>query len=86
MEVEKKTWPEMFEKILLGEKKHEIRLDDFEIKKGDFIVLKEWDPDKKEYTGREVRKKVGFVTKINRLKYWNEEDINKFGFVVMDLE
>lgn len=86
MIIEKKTWPKMFEKILSGEKKHEIRLNDFDVKSGDIIILREWTPVKREYTGRKVRKKIGFVTKTKDLKYWDNEDIIKSGFVIMDLE
>lgn len=86
MIIEKKAWPDMFAKVLSGEKKHEIRLDDFSINQGDILVLKEWDPKKKEYTGREVKKKIGFITRTKKLKYWSQEDIIKSGFVVMDLE
>ena len=39
MEIHKKIWPEYFEAVLSGKKKYELRLDDFEIKEGDTLVL-----------------------------------------------
>lgn len=41
MEIEKKVWPQYFEKILSGEKTFEIRLADFECGLGDVLLLKE---------------------------------------------
>jgi len=41
MKIEKKVWPEYFEKILNKEKNFELRLADFECKKDDILVLKE---------------------------------------------
>ena len=85
MVVKKKVWPELFEKVLSGEKKFDLRLADEEIKEGDTLILEEWDSKKKEYTGRRVEKKVGFVLKTKDLKFWSEEDINKYGFLVFSL-
>ncbi|OHA88128.1 MAG: hypothetical protein A2653_03095 [Candidatus Zambryskibacteria bacterium RIFCSPHIGHO2_01_FULL_43_25] len=89
MKIEKKIWPEYFEKILDGKKTFELRLNDFEINEGDTLILKEWDPDTKEYTGREVEKKVGYVGKwkIDELtKFWSREDIDKNGLQVISLK
>lgn len=36
---------------------------DFECKPGDTLVLREWDPKTRQYTGRAVEKKVTHVTK-----------------------
>ncbi len=56
MKIEKKVWPVYFEKILSGEKNYELRLGDFECNTGDILVLKEWNPETKEYTGRVIEK------------------------------
>ena len=58
MIIKKKIWPEYFKLVKSGRKKFELRLADFEIKEGDILVLEEWDPKKKKYTGRRIRKKV----------------------------
>lgn len=52
--INKKVWPEYFEKIISGKKKLELRLADFEVNEGDTLVLEEWDKDKQEYTGRKI--------------------------------
>ncbi|PIR71518.1 MAG: RNA-binding protein, partial [Candidatus Nealsonbacteria bacterium CG10_big_fil_rev_8_21_14_0_10_37_25] len=61
--IKKKIWPKYFEQVKTGKKKFELRLADFNLKKGDVLVLKEWDPKKKEYTGRKIKKKVKYLLK-----------------------
>ena len=61
--IKKKTWPIYFEAILSGKKNYDLRLNDFDIKEGDVLVLEEWDPESKEYTGRKIEKKVTYVGK-----------------------
>lgn len=87
MKIEKKIWPEYFEAVLSGKKKYELRLDDFEVKEGDTLFLREWDPKTKEYTGREIEKKVIYVGKfkIGDL-FWPEEEIKDKGIQVISLE
>lgn len=87
--IEKKVWPEYFKEILKGEKTFELRLNDFEINEGDILVLKEWDPETKNYTGREVEKKVGYVGKwkIDELtQFWPKEEIENKGLQVISLK
>jgi hypothetical protein len=87
--IEKKVWPEYFQEILDGKKTFELRLNDFDINEGDVLVLKEWDPATKDYTGRELEKKVGYVGKwkIDDLtKFWPREDINEKGIQVISLK
>jgi len=86
MEIEKKIWPEYFEKIASDEKKFELRLADFECKKGDILVLKEWNPDKKEYTGKVIKKEVTYVLKTKNISFWSKENIDKFGFQIISLK
>jgi len=86
MEIKKKSWPEMFEKVLDGTKKFDLRLADFECKAGDTLVLQEWDPKSKKYTGRELRKKVTYVLKTKEVKFWPEKEIKKYGFQLLSLE
>ena len=86
MEIHKKIWPKYFQEILEGKKKFEVRLADFEIKEGDILVLEEYDPKTKKYTGRTIKKKVGFVTKFNPAECHSLEDIKKYGFWEIDIE
>jgi ASC-1-like (ASCH) protein len=85
MKIEKKTWPESFNKILEGRKSFDIRLADFEVKAGDEIVFREWDPERKEYTGRMLEKKVVHISKTKELPYWNKEDVDNIGLVIIGL-
>lgn len=83
MIIEKKVWPEYFLKILSGEKNFELRLADWQCAPGDILVLKEWNPETKEYTGREVKKEVGYVVKTKECKLFPEADIEKYGWQVI---
>lgn len=87
MEIHKKIYPEYFEAVISGKKKYELRLDDFEITEGDTLVLEEWDPIKKSYTGRKLDKKVTYVGKfkIDKL-FWSEEDIKNHGLQIISLD
>ena len=86
MEIKKKTWPKYFQEILNGKKKFEVRLADFDIKEGDILILEEYNPETKQYTGRTISKKVNFVTKFNPEQAHNIKDIKKFGFWEIGLE
>lgn len=82
--IEKKTWPEIFEKVKNGEKNFDVRLADFKCSPGDVLVLKEWDPKTEIYTGQTIKKKVKFIMKTKDLeKFWKKSDIKKHGFQVI---
>ncbi len=87
MKISKKLLPELFEQIKSGEKTFELRLADFECKQGDSLVLKEWDPKTKSYTGRELEKQVTFVlnTKIMET-YHSKEELKKHGLIVIAIK
>ena len=85
MKIEKKIWPEYFEKIQSGEKTFELRLADWECNPGDILVLKEWDPKTKNYTGRQIEKEVTYVLKTKDIKLWPEENIEKYGFQIISI-
>lgn len=86
-EIKKKTWPEYFELVIAGKKRFEIRLADFDIKEGDILVLEEYNPKTKQYTGRSIKKKVSFVrnTKIMEQMH-KKEDIEKYGLYIIGIE
>lgn len=86
MKIEKKTWPEFFEKIQNGEKMYDLRLADFECKPGDVLVLKEWDPKTNQYTGRVLEKQVTYVSKTKDVGFWPKEDVEKYGFQVISIK
>lgn len=81
--IEKKAWPEMFEAVRDGKKTFDLRLADWECKEGDILVLREWDPKTKKYTGRVLKKKVTFVFKTKDTKFFSKEEIEKYGFQVI---
>lgn len=84
MLIEKKVWPEYFQKILDGVKNFELRLADFECNAGDELLLREWDPQNKDYTGREIKKSIKYVGKTKGAdKFWPKEEIEKFGFQII---
>lgn len=83
MKHEKKTWPEYFQKIIEGDKKFELRLADWECKEGDTLVLREWDPKTKDYTGRTMEKEVTYVLKTKDLALFPKEDVEKYGYQII---
>jgi ASC-1-like (ASCH) protein len=85
--IAKKVWPEYFSAILSGKKKYELRLNDFEVREGDVLLLEEWDPLTKTYTGRKIEKKVSYVGrfKIDQL-FWPKKDIEEKGIQIISLE
>jgi len=87
MIIEKKTWPKYFEEVKKGKKTFDVRLADWNCKNGDIILLREWDPKAKKYTGRQLKKTVKYVVKTMQLKdMWPKEEIEKFGFLVIGFE
>lgn len=85
--IEKKNRPDMFQAILDGNKTFELRLADFEVKPGDILVLKEWDPKTEEYTGRVLEKKVNFTLKTKDMEQLHpKEEIEKHGLIVIAIK
>jgi hypothetical protein len=88
MEIVKKAWPDLYEKVASGEKTFDARLGDFAASVGDILVLREWDPKIREYTGRELRKTISFCLAVpytgNEL--WSEADLRKYGLQIMALQ
>ena len=85
--IKKKTWPSYFADVASGKKNYDLRLNDFEANEGDTLLLEEWDPETKQYTGRSVEKKVTYVGKfkIDQL-FWPEEEIRAKGIQIISLE
>jgi hypothetical protein len=49
-------------------------------------VLKEWDHINKRYTGREMEKKITFVLKTKDVKFWSEDDVEKYGYQIISFK
>lgn len=86
--IEKKCWPEFFNKFCSGERTFELRLADFDLKDGDILLFKEYDPKTKKYTGREASflcEKVEHSAK-NPLQFYKIKDVKKHGFWIIKLK
>lgn len=86
MEIKKKIWPQYFKKILKGDKTFELRLADFKCRPGNILVLREWNPKTKKYTGRTLKKKITYVIKTKTIKFWPKKDIEKYGFQIISFK
>ncbi len=87
MVIKKKIWPESFEAVQSGKKNFELRLQDFNIQEGDTLILEEWDPQTKQYTGRSLEKKVGYVLKFKpeELPFYSPAEVKEKGLQVIAL-
>jgi hypothetical protein len=83
MRIEKKLLPKYFEMILKGTKKYELRLADWKCEVGDVLVLMEWNPKTKEYTGRQMEKEVTCISKTKDISFWPAEEVEKHGFQII---
>jgi len=60
---ELKCWPQFFEAIAKGQKRHDVRrADDRDFRVGDRLRLREFDPQSQCYTGREQTVRVTYIT------------------------
>ena len=87
--VEKKIWPEFYEQVASGKQKYQMRLNDFDVEEGDVLVLREWDPETKEYTGRELQKDVTHVhtfTHDDLTRFHQKEEIVEKGLHIISFE
>lgn len=83
--IKKKIWPKYFDLVKSDKKKFEIRVADFKIKEGDILILEEWNPKTKKYTGRKLRKKVKYLLKFKLDDFNQEELIKKRGLYIIQL-
>ena len=86
MIIRKKIWPEFFEMVSSGEKGFELRLADFGIKAGDTLVLEEYDPKGRKFTGRKIEKRCKKVRKVNPMLFHSAEEIKRHGLYVIEFE
>lgn len=86
-EIELKCWPKYFEAVFQGHKTFDLRLGTLQVSDGDWIRLREYDPDSETYTGREVIKTVSHVARFNLNKmFWPKSELDRAGLVVMSLK
>ena len=67
--IELKITPEYFEAQRSGVKNFEIRRNDRGYRVDDVLWLKEYDPEKKQYTGNTLKRKITYIT-----SYKQQED------------
>lgn len=80
MKHELKTWPDPFQAVWEHKKLFEIRFNDRDYKRGDTLLLREYDPEK-GYTAREVVAHVVFILKPTEANTWGLQP----GFVALGI-
>ena len=58
---ELKTWPQYYKPLSRGQKTFELRKYDRDFRVGDILKLREWDPDKEDYTGRDTERFITYI-------------------------
>ena len=56
-----KTWPACFAAVKSGNKPFDVRLNEENFQVGDLLMLREFDPDTEQYTGRTITRWVSYV-------------------------
>lgn len=84
--IKKKLWPQYFDAISSGKKRFELRVADFDVKEGDTLILEEWDPETKQYSGRKIEKTVDFVMNFGLDDFGQREIIKEKGLVVIQFK
>ena len=70
MKHELKSEPQYFQPVWVSVKTFEIRQNDRNYKTFDEIVLQEWDPQEREYTGREINGYIAYMTDFHQHVGW----------------
>jgi len=84
-EIRKKAYQPYFDEVLNGTKTFDVRVADFDCQPGDVLILEEIDNETRKSTGREIRKRVGYVLKTKDVTFYDPTDIAKHGYQVMSL-
>ncbi len=79
---ELKTWEEYFKAIASGEKSFELRKNDRDFLVGHELILREYNQQSEEYTGRTLRRKISFLLSGSKA----EEFGLKPGYCIMGLK
>jgi len=84
--IEKKIWPKMFQQLRKGKRNADVRLADFNVKRGDSLLLREWSPKTGKYTGRKLVRKVKSVQRIPILDFYRGAQLKKRGLYLVEFE
>jgi len=83
--IRKKIWPKFYELAKSGKKNFELRVADFKIKEGDILILEEYDPKTKKYTGRKFKKMVKYILHFHLDDFGQKKEIEKNGIYVIQI-
>lgn len=86
MRIEKKILTEYYDLIESGKKTYDFRLGDFAIAEGDTLVLKEWNREEQQFTGRKIEKQVTYVGKTLGDTTWSQEDVDEYGYQIISFK
>jgi hypothetical protein len=50
------------------------------------LVLKEWNPETKEYTGRQIDKKITYVLRTKDINFWDPKEVEEFGYQIIGIK
>lgn len=81
--IKKKNWPNDFKLVKAGKKTVQARVADFKVKPRDVLVLEEWNPKTRKYTGRKLRKTVKEVHRFRLTDYGQRRLIEKKGLYLI---
>lgn len=56
-----KIWPQYFERVAIGQKPWELRMNDRDFQVGDTLYLEEYDPESKTFTDRWIKRRVEYI-------------------------
>lgn len=84
--IKKKIPPEYFDLVNSGKKNFELRVAEFDANEGDILILEEWDPNTKEYTGRKIEREISYVLNFGLNTFGQEELIKEKGLIVLGLK
>jgi hypothetical protein len=85
--IHKKVWPEYFHQAKSWRKNFEVRMGDMEVEDGDTLVLHEWEPGEKRYTGRTLVRKVTYVMHLlPGSKIFDPEKFKKHGMKIIGIK
>lgn len=76
---ELKTWEPYYTDVFMGHKNFELRKNDRNFKVGDKVILKQYDPIKKEYSGKNLARTIIYILEGGSLGL--EE-----GYVILNIE
>ena len=62
-----KSWPEFFRAVRTGDKTFEVRKNDRAFAVGDLLILAEWDPEARAFTGRTQSVRVTYLSELGAI-------------------